>query len=348
MAGKILVLPPPYTAPDPTPFLQIANIHAGDLQQGLFDLELDPNFASNHYFYVFYTAAIPSADRLSRFTATSTLTGTVPGSELVLYQDPQVANNEHHGGAIAFGNDGMIYFTTGEHFQGTPSQDLNSPRGKIHRISTDGLVPTDNPFYDGAGPHWDSVWAYGLRNPFRAYFDRPTGRLFIGDVGGNGGDSNEEVDLGARGANYGWPDVEGPCSAPCTEPLYSYIHNAGDGSCVTGGFVYHGTQFPTGMRGELLLRRLLRTLDQAAWRSTPTAMSAASPTSSRSPASDAGRRHRLPHRRAGRRAVLPRPRLRRHDRHFRGQQAPPHPLPAVQPGPGGARVGEHDIGSRAA
>ena len=99
----------------------------GDLQQGIFDLELDPNFASNHYFYVFYTAAIPSADRLSRFTANSTLTGTVPGSELVLYQDPQVANSEHHGGAITFGNDGMIYFTTGEHFQGTPSAGSEQP-----------------------------------------------------------------------------------------------------------------------------------------------------------------------------------------------------------------------------
>ena len=144
----------------------------------------------------------------------------------------------------------MIYFTTGEHFQGTPSQDLNSPRGKIHRIWPDGLVPTDNPFYDGSGPHWDSVWAYGLRNPYRAYFDHPTGRLFIGDVGGNGGDAYEEVDLGARGANYGWPDVEGPCSGTCTTPIYSYIHSAGDGSCVTSGFVYHGTQFPTGMRGD--------------------------------------------------------------------------------------------------
>jgi glucose/arabinose dehydrogenase/PKD repeat protein/fibronectin type 3 domain-containing protein len=248
LAGKILVLGPPYTTPDPTPFLQISNVASGDVQEGIFDLELDPDFSTNHYFYVFYTTAVPGADRLSRFTANSTLTGTVPGSELVLYQDPQVANSEHHGGAITFGNDGMIYFTTGEHFQATPSQDLNSPRGKIHRIWPDGLVPTDNPFYDGSGPHWDSVWAYGLRNPFRAYFDRPTGRLLVGDVGGNGSTAWEEVDLGARGANYGWPDVEGPCSAPCTTPLYSYIHN-GNGSSITGGFVYHGTQFPSGMRG---------------------------------------------------------------------------------------------------
>jgi glucose/arabinose dehydrogenase/PKD repeat protein/fibronectin type 3 domain-containing protein len=249
LAGKILVLPPPYTTPAPSPFLQITNIPNQGVQQGIFDLTLDPNFSANHYFYVFYTTSDPGADRLSRFTANSTLTGTVPGSELVLYQDPEGANVEHHGGAITFGNDGMIYFTTGDHFQGTPSQDLNSPRGKLHRIRPDGVVPTDNPFYDGPGPHWDSVWAYGLRNPFRAYFDLPSGRLFIGDVGGNGSQSWEEVNLGARGANYGWPDVEGPCSGQCTNPLYTYIHD-GNGSSITGGFVYHGTQFPTGMQGD--------------------------------------------------------------------------------------------------
>ena len=93
--------------------------------------------------------------------------------------------HEHHGGAMNFGNDGKLYFTTGEHFQRAPSQDLTSPRGKILRINKDGTVPTDNPFYDGAGPNWDAIWAYGLRNPFRAYFDAPTGRLYIGDVGGN-------------------------------------------------------------------------------------------------------------------------------------------------------------------
>ena len=84
-----------------------------------------------------------------------------------------------------FGNDGKIYFTTGEHFNAPDAQSLNNPRGKIHRINPDGTVPTDNPFFDGSGPHVDSIWAYGLRNPYRAFYDAPTGRMFVGDVGGN-------------------------------------------------------------------------------------------------------------------------------------------------------------------
>ena len=248
LAGTIHVLEPPYTTPDPTPFLRIGNIASGGVQQGIFDVALDPDFATNHYFYVFYTLGTPTVDRLARFTANAALTGTVPGSELVLYQDPGEAFIEHHGGAIAFGNDGKLYFTTGDHFAGTPSQDLRSPRGKVHRIDKDGFAPLDNPFHDGAGPNWDSVWAYGLRNPFRAYFDGPTNRLLIADVGGNVATSNEELNLGVAGANYGWPDNEGPCAAPCRSPLYDYEHNGGNGS-ITGGFVYHGTQFPSSMRG---------------------------------------------------------------------------------------------------
>ena len=60
-------------------------------QQGIYDIALDPNFATNRFYYVSYTANTPNRDRLSRFTANATLTGTVPGSELIIYQDPQDA-----------------------------------------------------------------------------------------------------------------------------------------------------------------------------------------------------------------------------------------------------------------
>ena len=104
----------------------------------------------------------------------SSKTGTIAGSEVVLYQDPEDANAEHHGGSINFGNDGKIYITTGEHFDAAEAQDLTKPRGKILRLNPDGTVPTDNPFYDGAGPNYDAIWALGLRNPYRAYYDAPT------------------------------------------------------------------------------------------------------------------------------------------------------------------------------
>ena len=72
LAGKIKVLPPPYTQPDPTPFLQISNIGSAGVQQGIYDIVLDPNFTNNHY-YVFYTLGRPNRDRVSRFTANASL-----------------------------------------------------------------------------------------------------------------------------------------------------------------------------------------------------------------------------------------------------------------------------------
>jgi PKD repeat protein len=113
-------------------------------------------------------------------------------------------------------------------------------------------VPTDNPFYDGAGPNYDAIWALGLRNPYRASYDAPSGRLYIGDVGGNDySTAQEELNIGARGANYGWPLCEGSScgSDPTyTSPLYAYPHNGRD-AAITGGFIYRGTQYPAQYQG---------------------------------------------------------------------------------------------------
>jgi glucose/arabinose dehydrogenase len=107
-------------------------------------------------------------------------------------------------------------------------------------------IPADNPFVATAGAA-PEVYAYGLRNPWRFSFDRLTGDLLIGDVGGG---AREEIDrIGfreARGANFGWPCREGktggpvgppdprcPAAAPAyVEPLFDY-----SGSAVTAGFV---------------------------------------------------------------------------------------------------------------
>ena len=231
---------------DPIPFLQLDSSNLFD-EQGLMDIILDPGFAQNSFYYVFYTKTNPSGfnfNRVSRFTASGN--GTVPGSEFVVWQDDQAAAGEHHGGALAFGQDGKLYITTGEHFNPPDSQLLTNYRGKVLRVNSDGTIPLDNPFHDGAGPNKDAIWAYGLRNPFRMSIDPVTGNMYIGDVGGN--DHNtafEEINLGVAGANYGWPLGEGAFGVPgTTPPIYSYPHNGRDAS-ITGGFVYRGTQFPS-------------------------------------------------------------------------------------------------------
>jgi glucose/arabinose dehydrogenase len=201
------------------------------------DLVLDPNFATNRFYYVFYTLGSPNRDRASRSPPPRISPDRrrirvrhLPGS--------RYADIEHHGGALNFGNDGKLYITTGEHFNPNLAQSLTSSRGKLLRFNSDGTIPTDNPFHDGAGPNVDSIWALGLRNPFRASIDPPTGRLYIGDVGGNvNSTAQEELHVGARGANFGWPICEGfSCGSnpTFTSPIYAYAHNGRDSAITVG------------------------------------------------------------------------------------------------------------------
>jgi glucose/arabinose dehydrogenase/PKD repeat protein len=247
---KIWVVHPGSTTPETTPFLQLDG-SALQGEQGLMDIILDPAFATNRWYYVFYTHVSTSQgnfDRVSRFTANGDV--TVPGSEVLLWQDAVPAQNEHHGGAIFFGPNGKLFITVGDHFNAPDAQRLDSYHGKLLRINADGSIPTDNPFYDGGGPNRDAIWAYGLRNPFRASYDSVSGRIFIGDVGGNDpGTAMEEVNIGAAGANYGWPTCEGYCGITgVTDPLFAYPHLGRDAS-ITGGFVYRGGSFPSEYEG---------------------------------------------------------------------------------------------------
>ena len=243
LVGSVWILRPGATQVDPVPFLDLAVGSGGE--RGINDIVLDPDFATNGHYYVFYTPASPNRNRVSRFTANGSTTDLA--TEVVVYQDDIDAENEHHGGSLNFGIDGKLYITTGDHFRPLDAQSLTSYHGKILRINKDGTIPADNPFHDGAGPNKDAIWALGLRNPYRASIDPVTGRYYIGDVGGNDAlRSIEKVNLGARGANYSWPICEfQACTGPgYTAPIHWYGHDGRD-AAITGGFVYRGNQFPS-------------------------------------------------------------------------------------------------------
>src|SRR5690349_6487516 len=72
--GRIWVVQPGAAQIDPTPFLTITNINVIDGERGLVGIVLDPAFATNGYYYVFYTANSPLRDRVSRFTANGNTT----------------------------------------------------------------------------------------------------------------------------------------------------------------------------------------------------------------------------------------------------------------------------------
>jgi glucose/arabinose dehydrogenase/PKD repeat protein len=241
--GTVWVVQPGATQVSPTPFLQLPSV-ATDNERGLLGITVDPAFATNGYVYAYYTTG-SLRNRVSRFRATGNAAPV--SSEFVVWENIVNADVWHQGGDVHFGPDGYLYISVGDHLQSQTAQQLTSYNGKILRVTRDGAVPADNPFNDGAGPNLDAIWVRGLRNPFRFAIDPANGRLIIGDVGES---THEEVNVGVRGANYGWPVCEGSCgTAGMTNPVYSYAHSGHDAS-ITAGIVYRGTQFPADHRGD--------------------------------------------------------------------------------------------------
>jgi glucose/arabinose dehydrogenase len=233
-----------------TPFVSLNVDSQGE--RGLLGIAFDPAFSTNHYVYLYYTVpTAPEHNRVSRFTANGNV--AVPGSEhVVLNLDNLSSATNHNGGGLHFGPDGKLYLGVGENANGSNSQTLTNLLGKLLRFNANGTIPTDNPFYTSASGKNRAIWALGLRNPFTFAFQPGTGRLFIDDVGQS---TWEEIDDGQAGANYGWPDTEGPTSDPrFVGPFYAYQHSSGTptGCAITGGAFYdpqHVT-FPPDYVGE--------------------------------------------------------------------------------------------------
>lgn len=270
-------------------------------EMGLLGVAFHPAYATNGYFYVFYSVRKPDGQdyqRISRFGVDpANPNAALPGSEWPLLEQEDDAGN-HNGGDLHFGADGYLYVSLGD--EGNQDDSLNNSQtitkdffSGILRIDVDRregsleppphpavvrdagvaryAIPPDNPWVPASlGGGWDGrfnglviaepesvrmeFWAVGLRNPWRMAFDRPTGDLWCGDVGGG---QREEVNLITRGGNYGWAFREGTINGPkagatpagftSIAPLHQYNHGSGptQGNSISGGIVYRGGRFPS-------------------------------------------------------------------------------------------------------
>jgi len=254
--GKIKILAPGATTP--TVFIDIApKIIAGG-ERGLLGLAFHPQYATNRRFFVNYTRAGDGATVIAEYLASAANSNISDiATERILLTIAQPFDN-HNGGMIAFGNDGLLYIGMGDggsgNDPGNRAQNIEQLLGKMLRIGVDPdpagapyTSPADNPFF-GATPGRDEIYAVGLRNPFRWSFDRQTGALWAGDVGQG---VIEEIDVITRAGNFGWRVYEGTrCTglgpAACTPENYvapetEYTHTLGRCS-VTGGYVYRGAR----------------------------------------------------------------------------------------------------------
>jgi glucose/arabinose dehydrogenase len=278
----------------PTPFLTVPNIDTNG-ERGLLSIAFPPDYATSGLFYVFAVAA--GADALDpgalagdlrvieyRRSATNPDLADPTSARLVLHQAHSTATN-HNGGQLAFGPEGLLYVTMGDAATGSNAQDRENDLGKILRIdpldppgAATFSVPPSNPFVATAGAR-PEIYAFGLRNPFRASF-APNGDLVLPDVGEG---TWEEVNVGRAtatpaattlaGANLGWPTCEGKCEPPnalYADPIFQYAHSGPaetTGCAIIGGYVVRDPSL-TGLTGRYLYgdhcRPDLRTLDLAA------------------------------------------------------------------------------------
>jgi glucose/arabinose dehydrogenase len=232
-------------------------------QGGLLDIALDPKFAETRLVYISF--AEPRSDGGN---GTSVARGRLVegGSEvrlegltIIFRQQPASRGGLHFGSRLAFGRDGTLFVTLGERYQKEFAQDLGRHWGKVVRIRADGSVPADNPFLGRAGA-LPEIWSYGHRNAQSAAIHPESGKLWTVEHGARGGD---EVNIPARGRNYGWPLITygrdysgakiggGTSGAGLEQPVYYW-----DPSIAPSGMAFYSADLMPEWKGSLFVGAL--------------------------------------------------------------------------------------------
>jgi glucose/arabinose dehydrogenase len=276
--GRIFVITN-LAAPTKTLFLDLSRqVLVGPLA-GLFALAFHPGYQTNGLFFVGYNVNTQTADgtgphyRVSRFPVSP----ADPNSALTNSELPLITQRYVGSGFcddLLFGPEGYLYIAVADPNMdsGGTAQAINSNLyGGILRIDVDKnpgnltpnphpavttnyAIPSDNPFvgatnFNGAPVDPSKVrtefYAVGLRNPWRMSLDPLSGLLYVGDPGTS---LLDEINVIAKGGNYGWPYREGtgpgpkasstPAGLSWINPIYQRSAGA-----VIGGVVYRGQTY---------------------------------------------------------------------------------------------------------
>jgi len=240
------------------PVAGVPAVHSAG-QAGLFEVLVDPGFASNQTIYLSFAHGSTRKNHLRIVRAR--LVGNALEQVMPIFSArPDKRGDVHYGGRMAWLPDGTLVAGTGDGFNyREQAQKLDSHFGKIVRIGPDGSLPADNPFRNSPKA-LPEIYSLGHRNVQGLLFDAESATLYAHEHGPRGGD---EINVIRPGRNYGWPlitygvDYSGAIISPFTEkpgleqPLLHWTPSIAP----AGMMLYRGALFPE-WRGSLFVAAL--------------------------------------------------------------------------------------------
>src|SRR5437868_15301022 len=85
-----------------TPFLDISSRVLSGGERGLLSVAFHPSYASNHFFYVYFTTQTNGDIRIERFTTTSNPEVADPTTSKLIITAPHSTYSNHNGGLVSF------------------------------------------------------------------------------------------------------------------------------------------------------------------------------------------------------------------------------------------------------